>query len=39
MKNPLSYILQKCKIGGETKMTVLRDGKKLNLAVKLEEKI
>ncbi len=38
-KNPLANILQKCKIGGQTPMTILRDGKKLNLKVKLEEKI
>jgi serine protease Do len=39
MKNPLANILQKCKIGGQTTLTVLRDGKKLNLIAKLEEKI
>ena len=39
MKNPLAHILQKCKIGQETTLTVLRDGKKVNLKVKLEEKI
>jgi len=38
-KNPLANILQKCKIGGQTTLTVLRDGKKINLTVKLEEKI
>ena len=38
-KTPLAEILQKCKIGGITPITVLRDGKKLNLTVKLEEKI
>jgi len=38
MKNPLAHILQKCKIGGETTLTVLRDGKKLDLVAKLEEK-
>lgn len=37
-KNPLANILQKCKIGEQTTLTVLRDGKKLNLTVKLEEK-
>lgn len=39
MKNPLAHILQKCKIGQETTLTVLRDGKKVNLKVKLEEKL
>lgn len=39
MKNPLAHILQKCKIGQETILGVLRDGKKTNLKVKLEEKI
>jgi serine protease Do len=38
-KNPLANILAKCKIGSETTMTVLRDGKKIELKVKLEEKI
>jgi len=38
IKNPLAEILQKCKIGSETRLTVLRDGKTLNLVVKLEEK-
>ena len=38
-KNPLANILQKCKIGSSTPLTVLRDGKKINLTVKLEEKI
>ena len=38
-KNPLANILQKCKIGGQTPVTVLRNGKKINLTVKLEEKI
>jgi len=38
-KNPLANILQKCKIGSQTPMIVLRDGKKINLTVKLEEKI
>ena len=38
-KNPLANILQKCKIGSKTTLTVLRDGKKLNLSAKLEEKI
>ena len=38
-KNPLANILQKCKIGSKTPLLVLRDGKKIELAVKLEEKI
>ena len=38
-KNPLGQILQKCKIGGQTNLTVLRNGKKINLTAKLEEKI
>ena len=38
-KNPLANMLQKCKIGGETILTVLRDGKRLDLTAKLEEKI
>jgi len=38
-KNPLANILQKCKIGGGTPLTILRDGAKINLTVKLEEKI
>jgi len=38
VKNPLANILQKCKIGAQTNFTVLRDGKKLELKVKLEEK-
>ncbi len=38
-KTPLAEILQKCKIGSQTTLTVLRDGKKLSLNVKLEEKI
>jgi len=37
-KNPLANILQKCKIGGQTTFKVLRDGKEINLDVKLEEK-
>jgi serine protease Do len=39
MKNPLANILQKCKIGEETTLNVLRDGKKIDLKVTLEEKI
>ena len=38
-KNPLANILQKCKIGENTSLNILRDGKKVQLAVKLEEKI
>jgi len=38
-KNPLANILQKCKVGGPTFLTVLRDGKKITLTAKLEEKI
>jgi len=38
-KNPLANILQKCKIGGQTTLKVLRDGKEIALIVKLEEKI
>jgi|SRR3989344_5645067 len=38
-KNPLAEILQKCKIGSETTFQILRDGKRLDLSVKLEEKI
>jgi serine protease Do len=39
VKNPLAEILQKCEIGGQTILTVLRDGEKLTLTAKLEEKI
>lgn len=39
VKNPLAHILQKCKIGEKTTLNILRDGKKITLAVKLEEKI
>jgi len=38
-KNPLADILQKCKIGGQTTFKILRDGKKITLTAKLEEKI
>ena len=38
-KNPLANILQKCKIGSQTNLKILRDKKELNLKVKLEEKI
>lgn len=37
-KNPLANVLQKCKIGQETVFKVLRDGQKLALTIKLEEK-
>lgn len=39
MKNPLANILQKCKIGSETTLKILRDKKEITLRVKLEEKI
>jgi len=39
IKNPLANILAKCKIGSKTVLTVLRDGKKIDLSVMLEEKI
>lgn len=38
LENPLSQILQKCKIGEATELKVLRDGQELNLKVILEEK-
>lgn len=38
LKNPLANILQKCKIGQEILLKVLREGKELILTVKLEEK-
>ncbi len=38
-KNPLAEILQKCKIGEQTSLCVLRNGENLNLTVKLEEKV
>lgn len=38
-KNPLAHILQKCKIGEKTQMTILRDGKEINLSAVLEEKV
>lgn len=38
-KNPLANILQKCKIGEDTILKVLRDKKEIKLKVKLEEKI
>jgi serine protease Do len=37
-ENPLAHALQKCKIGQETEMKVLRDGQEISLKVKLEEK-
>lgn len=37
-KNSLAHILQKCKIGQETEIKVLREGKELSLKVKLNEK-
>ena len=38
VKNPLANILQKCKIGDKTILLVLRDGKKIELTAKMEEK-
>jgi serine protease Do len=38
LKNPLANILQKLKIGEEIKLKVLREGKKITLKAKLEEK-
>jgi S1-C subfamily serine protease len=38
-KNPLANILQKCKIGEQTNLKILRDKKEINLKVKLEEKL
>lgn len=38
MKNPLAEILQKCKVGEKIRLTVLRDGKKVDLTAELEEK-
>ncbi len=37
-KNPLSHILQKCQIGEEIELKVLREKKEISLKVKLEEK-
>lgn len=37
-KNPLANILQKCRIGEVTLFKILRDGKELNLKVKLQER-
>lgn len=38
-KNPLNHILQKCKINADTPFKVLREGKTLNLKVKLIERV
>jgi len=38
VKNPLDNILQKLKIGEEIKLKVLKEGKKITLKAKLEEK-
>jgi serine protease Do len=38
-KNPLANLLAKCKVGKETTLMVLRDGKKIELSVMLEEKV
>ena len=38
LKNPLANILQKCKIGKESVLKVLRDKKEITLKVKLEER-
>lgn len=37
-KNPLAHILQKCKIGEETRFKVMRDGKELELKATMQEK-
>ena len=37
-ENSLSHILQKCKIGEEIELKILREGKEISLKVKLEEK-
>ncbi len=37
-KEPLANLLQKCKIGQEIQLKVLREGKEINLKLKLEEK-
>jgi len=39
IKNPLNHILQKCKINQDTPLKVLREGKTVNLKVKLIEKV
>lgn len=38
LKNPLANALQKCKIGQDSVLKVLRDGKEIELKVKLEER-
>ena len=38
LKNPLANLLQKCKIGQDSSLKVLRDGKEIMLKVKLEER-
>jgi len=38
VKDPLSHILQKCQIGEEIELKILREKEKINLKVKLEEK-
>ena len=38
LKNPLAHILQKCKIGKTSVLRVLREGKEIELKIKLEEK-
>ncbi len=39
LKNSLANILQKCKIGQDSSLKILRDGKEMTLKVKLEEKV
>ena len=38
LKNPLAHALQKCKIGQDSNLKVLREGKEIVLKVKLEER-
>jgi serine protease Do len=38
LKNPLANILEKCTIGDEVSMKILRMGKEMTLKAKLEEK-
>jgi len=38
-KNPLANILAKCKIGESTTFKIMRDGEKMDLTAKLEEKV
>ena len=38
LENPLSHILQECKINSEIELKILRDNKEINLKIKLEEK-